>query len=73
MLTPKQVELAYRTPVVDQLRDTLKDIYTPEEFGLWLALPHKLLDGQSALEAIHDGHSEKVLRIASGLADGVYI
>jgi hypothetical protein len=71
-MTPQEIEAAYRSPSVDRLRLLMADFYTPEEFGMWLALPHPQI-GKSALEMIHEGRGDEILRVAQQLSDGVYI
>lgn len=73
MLTPHQVEVAYNSPTVTKLREILKEVYTPEEFGMFLALPNARFDGKSELEMITDGRDDEILLAAQQLADCVYI
>lgn len=74
MITAFEAALAYRDPIVGKLRELLGDIYTPEEFGMYLALSnHVLWDGKSVLELIYEGRGEEAVRVAQQLADCVYI
>lgn len=73
VMTQQQVLRAYNHPSVATLRTLLADFYTPEEFGLYLALPQIRFGGKSTLQMIYDGQCDIVVRLAVQLADGVYI
>lgn len=73
MMTPYEIDKAYRSEDTDKLRELLSDFYSSEEFGMWLASPNIMLGGKSALEMIHDGRGEEPIRLAQQLADGAYV
>ena len=71
-MTSAEIEVAYNSETTARLRELFKDIYTPEEFGMYLALPNILFGGKSELEMIHEGRDEECLQIARQLTDGAY-
>jgi transcriptional regulator with XRE-family HTH domain len=48
--------------------DRLSEFYTPDETRIWLYSRNELLDGASAMELIHDGHTDRVLEAIEQLA-----
>jgi transcriptional regulator with XRE-family HTH domain len=61
--------------IISDLRyvvDQLAELYTPEETRVWLYAKHRLLDGQRAIDLIHDGQTDKVLEIIESLDQGAY-
>jgi transcriptional regulator with XRE-family HTH domain len=52
--------------------DRLADFYTPEETRIWLYARHRLLNGERAVDLIHQGHTDKVLAVIESLDEGTY-
>lgn len=52
--------------------DLLADFYSPEETRLWLYAKHRLLNGERAIDLIHNGETDKVLAIIESLEDGAF-
>lgn len=52
--------------------DRLAEFYSPEETRIWLYAKHPLLDGQRAMDLIHENKADQVLAIIESLADGTY-
>lgn len=46
------------------LIDDLATFFSDEEIAMWLAEPHTLLGGRTAIDAIRDGRIEDVQRVA---------
>ena len=46
------------------LIDDLAAFYCDEEIAMWLAEPHTLLQGRTAIDAIRDGQIADVQRVA---------
>jgi transcriptional regulator with XRE-family HTH domain len=53
--------------------DRLADIYTPEETRLWLYAKNALLDGERAIDLIHQGRAEEVLAVIERLDAGAFL
>ena len=53
--------------------DKLAEFYTRDEIRLWLNARNDLLDGQRALDLIHDGRTEAVLEAIERLGDMAYL
>jgi uncharacterized protein (DUF2384 family) len=51
----------------------LQEFYTTEEVRLWLYARHPQLDGQRAIDLIHDDRTGEVLAILERLESGVYL
>ena len=51
----------------------LSEFYTPEETRVWLYARNDLLDGQRAVDLIHDGKTEEVLLAIERLAGLSYL
>ena len=51
----------------------LQDYYTPDEVRLWLYARHPQLDGERAIDLIHDGRTLDVLRVLDRLDADVYL
>ena len=51
----------------------LSEFYTPDETRLWLYGRNDLLEGQRAVDLIHDGNTEQVLVAIERLASLTYI
>lgn len=52
--------------------DRLAELYDPEETRLWLYAKHRLLNGERAIDLIHEGRADEVLGIIEGLNEGAY-
>jgi uncharacterized protein (DUF2384 family) len=52
--------------------DRLAEFYSPEETRIWLYSKHRLLDGERAIDLIHNFHTDKVLGIIESLDQGTY-
>lgn len=52
--------------------DRLADFYTPEETRIWLYAKHRLLNGERAIDLIHQGLADKVLAVIESLDEGTY-
>jgi len=52
--------------------DRLAELYTPEETRIWLYSKHRLLNGERAIDLIHDGRADQVLAVIEGLDEGTY-
>jgi uncharacterized protein (DUF2384 family) len=51
----------------------LQEYYSPEEIRTWLHARHPQLEGQRAIDLIHQGKSIEVLRVLDRLDAGVYL
>lgn len=51
----------------------LQEYYAPEEIRSWLYARHPQLDGQRAIDLIHDGKAIEVLRVLERLDTGVFL
>jgi transcriptional regulator with XRE-family HTH domain len=51
----------------------LSEYYSAEEIRSWLYARHPQLDGQRAINLIHDGKSIEVLRVLERLDSGAYL
>lgn len=52
--------------------DRLAEFYSPNETRIWLYAKHPLLDGERAIDLIHEGRADEVLRIIEGLDESTY-
>lgn len=52
--------------------DRLAEFYTPEETRIWLYSKHRLLDGERAIDLIHNGRADQVLAVIESLDEGTY-
>jgi transcriptional regulator with XRE-family HTH domain len=52
--------------------DRLSEFYDPDETRLWLYARHRLLNGERAIDLIHDGRADEVLAIIESLSEGSY-
>lgn len=52
--------------------DRLAEFYSPEETRIWLYAKHPLLGGQRAIDLIHDGRADDVLRVIEGLDESTF-
>jgi transcriptional regulator with XRE-family HTH domain len=52
--------------------DRLAELYDPEETRMWLYAKHRLLNGERAIDVIHDGRADEVLGVIEGLLEGTY-
>ena len=53
--------------------DSLAEFYTPEETRVWLYSRNALLNGEVAMDLIHEGRTEEVLTAIERLAALAYI
>jgi hypothetical protein len=51
----------------------LAEFYTPDEIRVWLNARNELLDGQRAIDLIHDGQTGVVLEAIERLGDMAYL
>jgi len=51
----------------------LLEYYTPGEIRLWLYAPHPQLEGQRAIDLVHEGRSEEILQILKRLDAEAYL
>jgi len=51
----------------------LQEYYDPSEIRAWLYARHPQLDGQRAIDLIHEGKAIDVLRVLDRLDGGVYL
>ena len=61
--------------VISDLRyvvERLADFYSPEETRIWLYAKHRLLDGNRAIDLIHDGKTDEVLAVIESLDEGTF-
>ena len=47
--------------------------YEPNDIRVWLYVPHPQLEGQRAIDLIHEGRSEEVLQILKRLDSEAYL
>jgi transcriptional regulator with XRE-family HTH domain len=52
--------------------DRLADFYSPDETRLWLYSKHRLLNGERAIDLIHEGRTDEVLAVIESLDEGTY-
>ena len=52
--------------------DRLAEFYSPEETRIWLYSKHRLLNGDRAIDFIHDGRADQVLAVIGSLDEGTY-
>jgi len=52
--------------------DRLADFYTPEETRIWLYSKHRLLNGERAIDLIHESRTDEVLAVIESLDEGTY-
>ena len=61
--------------VISDLRyvvDRLAEFYTPDETRLWLYSKHRLLNGERAIDLIHQGDADKILEVIESLDEASY-
>lgn len=61
--------------VISDLRyvvDRLAELYSPEETRVWLYSKHRLLNGERAIDLIHDHRADEVLSVIESLDEGAY-
>lgn len=51
----------------------LQEYYSPDEIRSWLYARHPQLEGQRAIDLIHEGRSIEVLRVLERLDAGVFL
>jgi hypothetical protein len=52
--------------------DRLADFNSPNETRIWLYSKHRLLNGERAIDLIHDNRSDEVLAVIEDLDEGSY-
>jgi transcriptional regulator with XRE-family HTH domain len=52
--------------------DRLAEFYSPDETRIWLYSKHPLLGGARAIDLIHDGRADEVLRVIQSLDESTY-
>jgi hypothetical protein len=52
--------------------DRLSDFYSPGETRIWLYSRHRLLNGERAIDLIHDDRTDEVLAVIESLDEGAY-
>ena len=52
--------------------ERLSEFYSPEETRLWLYSKHRLLNGERAIDLIHDGRADEILAVIESLDAGAY-
>lgn len=52
--------------------DRLAEFYTRDETRAWLYSKHRLLNGERAIDLIHDGRADEVLAVIESLDQSVY-
>jgi transcriptional regulator with XRE-family HTH domain len=52
--------------------DRLAEFYSPDETRMWLYSKHRLLNGQRAIDLIHEGRTDEVLSVIESLSEGSY-
>lgn len=52
--------------------DRLADFYSPDETRVWLYSRHRLLNGERAIDLIHDGRADEILAVIESLDEGTY-
>ena len=52
--------------------ERLAEFYSPEETRLWIYARHRLLNGERAIDLIHDGRADAVLAVIEGLDESAY-
>lgn len=61
--------------VISDLRylvERLSEYYTPDETRIWLYSKHRLLEGERAIDLIHQGQTDKVLAVIESLDEGTF-
>ncbi len=52
--------------------DRLAEFYSPDETRIWLYARHPLLNGERAIELIHEDRTAEVLAVIEGLDESTY-
>src|SRR5260370_12867301 len=52
--------------------DRLAEFYSADETRVWLYSKHRLLNGERAIDLIHDGRTDEVLTVIESLSEGTY-
>ena len=52
--------------------DRLAEFYSPDETRIWLYSKHPLLNGERAIDLIHQGRADDVLRVIESLDESTY-
>jgi transcriptional regulator with XRE-family HTH domain len=52
--------------------DRLAEFYEPDEARVWLYSRHRLLNGERAIDLIHDGRADEVLAVIESLNEATH-
>ncbi len=52
--------------------DRLSEFYRPDEARMWLYSKHRLLNGERAIDLVHQGRADEVLAVIESLDEGAY-
>jgi transcriptional regulator with XRE-family HTH domain len=52
--------------------DRLAEFFNPDETRVWLYAKHRLLNGERAIDLIHQGRTDEVLAVIDSLDQGTY-
>ena len=52
--------------------DRLAESYSPDDMRVWLYSPHRLLNGERAIDLIHEGRADEVLAVIESLSEVTY-
>lgn len=60
-------------PIRDEqiVRAAVAEIYRPEGVEIWMHAPNRMLGGESPLDLIAAGRSQRVLDLINALAEGI--
>lgn len=52
--------------------ERLAEFYSPDEARIWLYSRHPLLNGERAIDLVHEGRTDEVLRVIESLDESTY-
>jgi hypothetical protein len=52
--------------------ERLAEFYTPDETRIWLYAKHRLLNGERAIDLVHQGRIDEVLGVIDSLDQGTF-
>jgi hypothetical protein len=52
--------------------DRLAEFYSPDETRIWLYSKHPLLNGERAIDLVHDGRTAEILSVIESLDESTY-
>jgi transcriptional regulator with XRE-family HTH domain len=61
--------------IISDLRyvvERLAEFYSPEETRMWLYSKHRLLNGERAIDLIHDNRADEILSVVESLDESAY-